>query len=158
MNGSCNKPNFKLQIALATSELDELIDGGPTDLDGFIHEFRKFNWAGEVSREFWSRKSSPALGVANQANGSIFWTSAWDWLTLLNRSTPTHEPALSFIVGLNNGPKPPDIYCRKEDRALTALRFTAESPEVVERLFALYFSARYDELYRELFKLSVADF
>jgi hypothetical protein len=158
MNHLYNKPKFILQIALATSELDELIDGGPTDLDGFIHEFRNFNWAGEVSREFWSRKSTPALGVANQGNGSTFWTSAWDWLSLLNRSTPTHEPALSFIVGLNNGPKPPNIYCRKEDRNLTNLQFTAESPEVVESLFALYLSDRYNELYRELFKLSAVEF
>ena len=153
------KPKFILQVALATCEIDDLVDGGAIDLDGFINEFRRFDWAGEVAREYWSRKLSPGLGVINQRNGSTLWTSAWDWLSLLNKSgAPSHEPALSFIVGLNNGPKPPDIYCRKEDREMKILRFTAESPEVVEYLFALYFGDRYDELYRELFNLSVAEY
>ena len=150
-------PKFSLQIVLATSELDQLIDGGSIDLDGFIHKFRHFDWSGEVSREYWNRKSSPGLGVFNQKNGSTLWTSAWDWLSLLSKSgAPAHEPALSFVVGLNNGPKPPDIYCRKEDRGVTTLRFAADSPVIVERLFTLYFGDHYDDLYRDLFKLSVA--
>ena len=86
------------------------------------------------------------------------WTSAWDWLSLLNPAEgPAHTPALSFIVGLNNGPKPPDIYCRKEDRNLVDCEFGAESPQVVEELFSLYFLERYNELYQELFSLPVVN-
>jgi len=149
---------FVLSIALATSELDELAAKGPIDFDGFVREFREFDWSGEVIREYWNEKSTPSIGVTNQDNGSTLWTSAWDWLRLLNPAAgPAHTPALSFIIGLNNGPKPPDIYCRKEDRNLVDWQFTAESPQVVEDLFTLYFLERYNELYKQLFYLPVLD-
>jgi len=145
-----------LEVALATSELDELVSKGPIDFDGFVKEFRKFDWSGEVIREYWNKKSTPAIGVTNQDNGSTMWTSAWDWHSLLNPAAgPAHTPALSFIVGLNNGPKPPDIYCRKEDRHLTECEFTADSVEVVEELFSPYFLEWYDKLYQQLFSLSI---
>ena len=96
--------------------------------------------------------------MTNQINGATFWTSAWDWLSLLNPAAgPAHRPALSFIVGLDSGPKPPDIYCRKEDRSLASWQFGAESPQVVEDLFSLYFRDRYDDLYQQLFMLSTID-
>ena len=64
------KDQFLLNLALATSELDELVAKGPVDFDGFVREFRKFDWFGEIVREYWSQKSSPAMGVTDQENGS----------------------------------------------------------------------------------------
>jgi len=150
------KERFILEVALATSDFDNFVAKGPVNFSGFVREFRSFDWSGEVIREYWNRKSTPGIGVTNLDNGSTFWTSAWDWLSLLNPADgPAHTPALSFIVGLNNGPKPPDIYCRKEDRNSTDCMFCAESPQVVEDLFFLYFRERYDELYQKLYTLSV---
>ena len=157
----CNETTnrrFLLEVALATSELDELVSKGPIDFDGFVKEFRKFDWSGEVIREYWNKKLTPAMSVTNQDNGSTLWTSAWDWLRLLNPAAgPAHTPALSFIVGLDNGPNPPDIYCRKEDRDLADWQFNAGSLQVVEDLFSIYFRERYDELYQQLFYLPVLD-
>jgi len=148
-----------LKVVFADTELDDIIIKGPIDFDGFIKEFREFDWSREIIREYWNRKSSPGIGVTNQDDGSTFWTSAWDWLSLLNPAGgPAHTPALSFVVGLNHGPKPPDIYCRKEDRNLVNCEFGAESPQVVESLFSLYFHERYNELYQKLFSLSVVEF
>ena len=153
------KDHFVLEVALATSELDELVAKGPIDFDGFIREFREFDWSGEIIREYWNKKSTPAIGVTNENNGSTFWTSAWDWLSIINpKDGPAHTPALSFIVGLNDGPTPPDIYCRKEDRNLAVYQFGAASPQVVEDLFSLYFLDRYNELYQDLFKLTEVDY
>lgn len=154
---SANK-TFVLNFAIATSELDELVAKGRVDFDGFVREFRQFDWSGEIIREYWNNKSTPSIGVTNQGDGSTLWTSAWDWLRLLNPAAgPAHTPALSFIVGLNSGPKPPDIYCRKEDRNLADWQFTAESPQVIEHLFSLYFRERYNELFQQLFYLPVLD-
>ena len=155
---SANK-TFVLNFALATSELDELVAKGPVDFKGFVREFRRFDWSAEIIREYWSKKSTPAMGVTNQSNGSTLWTSAWDWLSLLNPSgRPAHTPALSFIVGLNDGPTPPDIYCRKEDRNLVDCEFVAETPEMVEQLFSLHFHESYDDLYQALYSLSIANY
>jgi len=152
------KNRFLLNVTLATSKVDELVTKGPVDFDGFVTQFRQFDWSGEVIREYWNKKLTPAMNVTNQSNGSTFWTSAWDWLLLLNPAGgPAHTPALSFIVGLDNGPKPPDIYCRKEDRNLADWQFTADSPQVVEDLFSLYFREQYEDLYKELFSLSIVD-
>ena len=151
------KAQFLLEVVLATSEVNELVAKGPVDFDGFVRKFREFDWSGEIIREYWNKKSTPSVGVTNQDNGSTMWTSAWDWHSLLNPAGgPAHTPALSFVVGLNNGPKPPDIYCRKEDRYLVDCEFRAESPQVVEDLFSLYFQECYDELYKELFNLYVS--
>jgi len=150
------KDHFLLNVALATSELDELVAKGPIDFDGFVREFREFDWSGEVIREYWSKKLTPSMAVTNKSGGSTLWTSAYDWHRLLNPSAgPAHKPAISFTVGLNNGPTPPDIYCRKEDRNLVDCEFGAESPQVVEELFSLYFLERYNELYKRLFNLTV---
>ena len=147
---------FKLSVAFARTDVDELEDVGPIDFDGFVAEFRKFDWPGEITREYWANKSTPALGVTNVTDDSTLWVGAYDWLRLLHpNGGPTPTPALSFYVGLNDAPPPPDIYCRKEDRNIGDCEFGAESAEVVEKLFSLYFLERYDFLYKELFKLRI---
>jgi len=152
------KNKFHLNVALASSKVGDLVAKGPIDFDGFVREFRTWDWASEVNREYWSRKSTPLMSVTHQENGSTLWASAWDWLVLLNPAGgPKHTPALSFIVGLDNGPKPPDIYCRKENRKLENCEFSADSPQTVEDLFWLYFQESYNALYKELFSLYALD-
>ena len=149
---------FVLNATLATSKLDELVAKGPIDFDGFVREFREFDWSGEVIREYWSKKLTPSVAVTNKSDGSTLWTSAYDWHRLLNPSAgPAHTPAISFTIGLNNGPTPPDIYCRKEDRNVFDWQFNAGPPQAVEDLFSLYFRERYNELYQQLSYLSVLD-
>ena len=46
---------FVLNVALATSELDELVAKGPIGFDGFVREFRRFDWSAEIIREYWNK-------------------------------------------------------------------------------------------------------
>lgn len=147
---------FNLSVAYAGTDVDELEGVRPIDFDGFVREFRKFDWPGEITREFWANKSTPAMGVTNLDDNSTLWVGAYDWLRLLHpNGGPTPSPALSFFVGINNAPPPPDIYCRKEDRNIVECEFGADSPEVVERLFSVYFLEQYGSLYKELFNLRI---
>ena len=147
---------FVLKVALATTDIDRLVEIGSVDFNGFVREFRNFDWSNEITREFWSRKSTPAMGVTNLSNEATIWVGAYDWLRLLNPfGGPTQEPALSFYVGLNNGPPPPDIYRRKEDRDFQNCEFRAETLISVEKLFEFFFYEQYGELYRELYKLEI---
>ena len=147
---------FVLKAALAESQRNELVELGCVNFGRFILEFRQFDWVGEVTREYWRGLSTPALGVMNLHDQSTFWVAAYDWLRLLNPSGgPSHMPALSYYVGLNDGPCPPDIYCRKEDRDMVNCEFGADSPDVVESLFSLYFRERYSDLYKQLFELPI---
>ena len=149
---------FSLSAAFARTPVGEFEIVRPVDFGAFVAEFRQFDWPGEITREFWANKSSPAIGVTNLGDNSTLWVGAYDWLRLLHpNGGPTPSPAISFYVGLNNAPPPPDIYCRKEDRNIVDCKFGADSPEVVERLFCLYFLEQYRRLYQELFELQIYD-
>jgi len=152
------KALFALEIAFATCDFDQTVSRGSIDFQGFLTEFRAFDWSGETNRTFWNRKSSPGVGVTNQTNGSTLWVMAYDWLSPMHSQLgPFAEPALSFVIGVNNGFEPPDIYSLEKNMPMVDCHFETSDKAEIEDLFLAFFDQRHADVYEKLFTLPLSN-
>ena len=147
---------FTFDLVRATTDPDQPIDSGPVTWDQFRHELNVFDWGKQCKTAVWANKGAPGMVVRNTTDKSMLRLHVYN---LALQSWPgidiPDDFTLTFVVGLQNGPMPPDIYALDGGKLATSY-FAAYDTGTVKKLFRLYFRSDYEPLYGELFRLSVA--
>jgi len=151
-------PLFTCKLQLAKHALDETIDKGEVDLRQFLAEFNAIDWEFEADRLQFLGGTWPSIGVTNNDNAAVLWTSAYRPLPpdFLDQDKFRRNMSIWFIVRLDQPPNPPEITRLDSGEYLSECYFETHNPGEIEDLFGLFFKSDYDSLYELLFSMRVA--
>jgi hypothetical protein len=152
-----NASRFTCKIQLAKHEIDQTIDLGAVNFAGFRKAFRDIDWEFEADRLQFLDRTWPSIGVSNEDDGTLLWTSAYRPLPpeFLDRDEFRRNMAVSFVVRLENPPNPPETYDLTSGVNLADCYFETCEDHLIERLFELFFDYDFESLYPLLYSMQV---
>jgi hypothetical protein len=144
-------------LQLAKHDLNEVVELGQVSYEQFLKEFRQIDWEFESDRLNFLQRTWPAIGVTNEENGAVLWTSAYRPLPpdFLDKDDFRHNMAVWHTMKLDDPPNPPDVTSIGSSGPLAECYFETFEPGVVEDLFRLFFDGDFESLYKQLFSLEV---
>lgn len=124
---------------------------GLIDYEGFLIEFRQFDWVNETNQAFWAKRSSPGIAVRNMQTNAMLSVVSHDVLSAaLNNKEPTSEGWLDFIIVLKNEQRADTRTTVEEPARDWYAAFSTPHRSEVEKAYLLFFFSSYELLHEHL--------
>lgn len=145
-------PNsFEIFVQHAAHDFEVPEPLGPIDYNGFLVEFRQFDWVNEANQAFWVKRASPKIAVRNMQTNAMLSVMSHDVLSaVLNYREPTCEAWIDFIIVLRNEQRADHLNTDEDTARGWYDAFSTPHKVEVEKAYLLFFRGRHEPLYKHL--------